>query len=178
MRCTPINKPLASSLRSWALITSSPSRPTARACTRMCKSFSRPVLFFPRDPARKASRTERNRGRREWRQLTLQDTNPEQVCFVAASQIGQLKTRTWRQSKSGRKNWAVITSASPTQWTAAALLKCRREYWGIEGQFHQRLDATLDEDRSRVRTPKAMMVLGMFRRLVVSFATAWMAFPH
>jgi hypothetical protein len=39
------------------------------------------------------------------------------------------------------------------------------------------LDITLDEDRSRVRTPKAMMVLGMFRRLAISFACAWLDDP-
>ena len=45
---------------------------------------------------------------------------------------------------------------------------------GIEGKLHQRLDATLDEDRSRVRTPRGLTVLGMFRRLGVSFACAWL----
>jgi hypothetical protein len=69
----------------------------------------------------------------------------------------------------------VITSADPHIWRAKELLQYRRDYWGIEGVFHQRLDASLDEDRSRVRTPKGLTVLGMFRRLAVSFATAWLA---
>lgn len=56
------------------------------------------------------------------------------------------------------------------------LLRCRRRYWGIEAGHH-RLDATLDEDRSRVRTPKAMTVLGMFRRMAISFACAWLDDP-
>lgn len=34
-------------------------------------------------------------------------------------------------------------------------------------------DATLDEDRSRVRTPNAAHALGLFRRLVVSVAHGW-----
>ena len=49
--------------------------------------------------------------------------------------------------------------------------------WGIEGGFHQRLDATLDEDRSRMRSSRGMLVLGMFRRLVVSFAATWLDCP-
>jgi len=73
--------------------------------------------------------------------------------------------------------WPIITSADPTEWTAADLLRCRRKYWGIEAG-HQRLDITLDEDRSRVRTPKAMTLLGMFPRVIVSFACAWLAKPH
>ena len=37
---------------------------------------------------------------------------------------------------------------------------------------HLRLDATSDEDRSRVRAPKAMTVPGMFHRLAIRFACA------
>ena len=72
----------------------------------------------------------------------------------------------------------MITSADPKTWKAKELLQCRRDYWGIEGVFHQRLDGALDEDRSRTRTPKGLTVLGMFRRLAVSFATAWLACPR
>jgi hypothetical protein len=136
------------------------------------------VLFPPPDPARSAQTQEINRGRNERRQLRLQDTTPEQVCFVAASQIGELKSSTLHKNgETTGKTWPVITSADPKDWKPAALLKCRRKYWGIEAG-HQRLDITLDEDRSRVRTPRAMTVLGMFRRLTVSLACAWLDNPH
>jgi hypothetical protein len=110
--------------------------------------------------------------------LRLLQTTPEQVCFVAAAQIGELRTRTLDKGNPAGKTWAVITSADPKQWSADALLHSRREYWGIEGKFHQRLDASLDEDRSRVRTVRGMTVLGMFRRLAVSFACAWLDSPR
>ena len=45
----------------------------------------------------------------------------------------------------------------------------------IESRLHQALDVSLDEDRSRVRNPKAALVLGMFRRLAVSVAQAAIA---
>ena len=67
-----------------------------------------------------------------------------------------------------------MTSAPPERWNARALLKARRDYWGIESTFHQRLDETLDEDRSRVRTPHAAHALGLFRRLVVSVGHVWL----
>jgi len=51
--------------------------------------------------------------------------------------------------------------------------KIRRDYWGIESKLHYRLDDVLQEDRSRVRNPNAAMVLGMFRRVVVSLAIPW-----
>jgi len=99
------------------------------------------------------------------------------VCFVAARQIGGLRSTTCKpKAEPTDKIWPVITSADPAQWPAITLLRCRRRYWGIEAG-HQRLDATLDEDRSRVRTPNALTLLGMFRRLAVSFACAWLDDP-
>jgi hypothetical protein len=118
-----------------------------------------------------------NRGRHEQRQLRLQDTTPEQVCFVAARQIGQLRSRTSKKkADSTDRTWPLITSADPGQWPAIELLRCRRRYWGIEAG-HQRLDTTLDEDRSRTRTTRAMTVLGMFRRLATSLACVWLDDP-
>jgi hypothetical protein len=67
----------------------------------------------------------------------------------------------------------LLTSAPSGRWNARALLAARRTYWGIESTFHQRLDTTLDEDRSRVRTPNAAHALGLFRRLVVSVGHRW-----
>jgi hypothetical protein len=97
---------------------------------------------------------------------------------VAAAQIGSFQSRTVNKGRTSDKAWPIITSADPKTWTAAVLLQARRDYWSIEGVFHQRLDATLDEDRSRTRTAKALTVLGMFRRLAVSLATVWLASPE
>ena len=96
---------------------------------------------------------------------------------MTARQIGELcSTTSKKNTAQTQKSWPLITSADPAQWPAIELLRCRRRYWGIEAG-HQRLDATLDEDRSRVRTPKAMTVLGMFRRMTISFACAWLEDP-
>jgi hypothetical protein len=51
-------------------------------------------------------------------------------------------------------------------------IKLKRSYWVIESRLHHALDVSLDEDRSRVRNPNAALILGMFRRLVVSIAQA------
>jgi hypothetical protein len=108
----------------------------------------------------------------------LQDTTPEQAGFVAAAQIGQLDTLGRAQGQRRRKSWFVITSADPRRYPATDLLAGRRGYWAIEAKLHQRLDLSLDEDRSRVRTPKGLFVLGLFRRLTVSLACAWLAPAH
>ena len=153
---------------------SSRSKPTRKACLRPRTGFWPAVLFPPRNPTNWAQRVEQNRSREERRTLRLQATTPEQVCFVGAGQIGELKTTPLTQGKKTGKSWALITSAEPPRWQAKDRLQGRRDDWGIEGKLHQRLDATLDEDRSRVRTPRGLTVLGMFRRLGVSFACAWL----
>ena len=100
------------------------------------------------------------------------------MSFVAARQIGELRSKTHRNKKAETdRTWPLITSADPAEWDALQLLRCRRRYWGIEAG-HQRLDITMDEDRSRVRTPRGMTVLGMFRRMAVSFACAWLDHPR
>ena len=57
---------------------------------------------------------------------------------------------------------------------AASLLKLKRGYWVIESRLHHALDVTRREDHSRVRNPRAAFALSLFRRLVVSFAQAWL----
>jgi len=44
----------------------------------------------------------------------------------------------------------------------------------IENALHHALDVTLREDHSRVRRTQAAFVLSLFRRMVVSFAQAWL----
>jgi hypothetical protein len=100
---------------------------------------------------------------------------PEQVCFPASAQAIELRRLVVERGKKKESPpLLLLTSAPPERWPARALLRARRDYWGIESTFHQRLDATLDEDRSRVRTPNAAHALGLFRRLVVSVGHAWL----
>jgi hypothetical protein len=61
------------------------------------------------------------------------------------------------------------------QLDAHGWLRLKRRYWVIESKLHQALDVSLDEDRSRVRQVNAALVLGLFRRLVVSVAVAAIA---
>lgn len=99
---------------------------------------------------------------------------PEEVGFAAAAQIGKLRTRvrgTGRQTKETRY---LITSASPARLDALGLLTAKRGYWAIESSLHYRLDDVLLEDKSRGRGGNAAHVLGMCRRLAVSFTCAWL----
>jgi hypothetical protein len=69
----------------------------------------------------------------------------------------------------------LITSNSLPQLPIEEFLKAKRRYWTIENGLHQRLDGAANEDRSRVRTGTAPLVLAMFRRLPFGFYTRWAA---
>jgi predicted transposase YbfD/YdcC len=115
---------------------------------------------------------ERNRGRRERRQLHSQAATPEQVCFPHVAQIAQL----YRHIGTHRPEivW-LLTSREPARLNATQWLQANRQYWGVEGGLHQRLDASLREDDCRVRNRNGVWVLGMFRRLAISLFAHWHA---
>ena len=58
------------------------------------------------------------------------------------------------------------------QLEAQGLLRLKRSYWIIESRLHHRLDVTMGEDLSRVRTPHSALVLGMIRRVLLSLSNA------
>jgi predicted transposase YbfD/YdcC len=117
---------------------------------------------------------ELNRGRVEMRFISgCEPTDPERVGFPSARQVASLRRVVLREDKMSKESIHLITSLNENQASGEDLKKIKRDYWGIESKLHYRLDNVLDEDRSRVRNPNAALVLGMFRRMVVSFAIAW-----
>ena len=95
---------------------------------------------------------------------------PERVGFPGARLIARLRRRVRRHGQKTTETVYLISSLSLEQLDALGWLKLKRGYWVIESRLHQALDVSLDEDRSRVRHANAALVLGLFRRLVVSVA--------
>ena len=117
---------------------------------------------------------EKNRGRREIRVLEGREVSPQQVGFPGVQTIAQLRRRIRRQGKKTTELVYLISSLTLEEFDAAGLLRLKRGYWVIESRLHHALDVTLSEDHSRVRNPKAAFALSLFRRVVVSFAQAWL----
>jgi len=69
----------------------------------------------------------------------------------------------------------LLTSRPPEHLDALAWLKLNRQAWGIESGLHQRLDISHLDDLSRVRKPRSMLFMGMFRRLSNSLCMHWMS---
>jgi len=118
---------------------------------------------------------ERNRSRREIRRLECRQVTPEQVGFPAARLIARLRRRVRRKGHKSTETVCLISSLTLEQLDALDWTRLKRGYWVIESRLHHALDISLDEDRSRVRNANAALVLGMFRRLVVSIAQAAIA---
>jgi hypothetical protein len=104
--------------------------------------------------------------------LECLEVTPERVGFPGARLIARLRRRVRRHNKKTTETVYLISSLTLEQLNALGWIKLKRGYWVIESRLHHALDVSLDEDRSRVRNPNAALVLGMFRRLVVSVAQA------
>ena len=102
--------------------------------------------------------------------MECREVTPEQVGFPGARLIARLRRRVRHHGKQSTETVYLISSLSLEQLDARGWLQLKRGYWVIESRLHQALDVSLDEDRSRVRQPNAALVLGLFRRLVVSVA--------
>jgi hypothetical protein len=66
----------------------------------------------------------------------------------------------------------LLSSLTLEQLQAQGMLRLKRSYWIIESRLHHCLDITMHEDHSRVRTPNSALVLGMIRRVILSFSNA------
>lgn len=104
--------------------------------------------------------------------LECLEVSPERVGFPGARLIARLRRRVRRKGKKSTETVYLISSLTLEQLDALGWIKLKRGYWIIESRLHHALDVSLDEDRSRVRQANAALVLGMFRRLVVSVAQA------
>ena len=68
---------------------------------------------------------------------------------------------------------ALVTSLPLEDLEATQWLKDNRQAWGIESGLHQRLDVSHLDDQCRVRLPKSLRVVGMFRRFSNSLCLHW-----
>lgn len=113
---------------------------------------------------------EKNKGRFEYRFIRSESVSAEDVGFPFASQVARLVRQT-----DGREDEEVslVTSAPVAELPASLWLKLNRAAWNIENGLHQRLDISLNDDRSRVKSSAAMLVMGMFKRIANSFFLEW-----
>jgi hypothetical protein len=115
---------------------------------------------------------EHNRSRLEIRALECLEVTPSQVGFPGARLAARLETRVRRKGKWSREVIYLLSSFTLQELQAQGMLALKRGYWVVESRLHHCLDISLQEDQSRVRTPRAARVLGTIRRVVLSLANA------
>ena len=106
----------------------------------------------------------------EERVLRSRAASAEEVDFPCVEQVALLRRKLRAH---GPETVALVTSLPPEALNAAQWLWANRAAWGIENGLHQRLDVSHLDDQSRVRLPKSMRVMGMFRRFSNSLFMHW-----
>ena len=92
--------------------------------------------------------------------------------FPGARLAARLETRVKRKGQWSREVIYLLSSFTLEELQAQGMLALKRGYWVVESRLHHCLDISLQEDQSRVRTPRAARVLGTIRRVVLSLANA------
>jgi predicted transposase YbfD/YdcC len=118
---------------------------------------------------RTTSQVNQGHGRTERRNLTVTSVFAGELDWPNARQVFKLERR-FRHHRSGKVSQETvfgITSLSPQQADAAQLLAINRGYWGIENGLHYRRDATLGEDRTRVKIGHAPRVMAVLNNLTL-----------
>ena len=100
------------------------------------------------------------------------EVTPSQVGFPGARLAARLETRVKRNGQWSREVIYLLSSLTLEELQALGMLALKRGYWVVESRLHHCLDITMQEDQSRVRTPKAARVLGTIRRVILSMANA------
>lgn len=117
---------------------------------------------------------DKGHGRREARALRssseLNDLLAARWCDVA--QVFALQRTVTARGVTTTTTLYGLTSLPPAQASAKHLLALVRQHWAIENQSHWRRDATLGEDRCKVRSPVAAAILAVLNSAVLALTHA------
>ena len=102
----------------------------------------------------------------------MRDVTPAQLGLAGAAQLILLMRSVTEHGQTTTTRNYFVTSRPAERLEPIQILQLRRRQWGIEAICHQRLDVSLHEDRSRVRSVSGAAVLGLLSRLCLAFFQA------
>lgn len=108
---------------------------------------------------------EKNRGRQVERWIIVRAVTPAQLGLAGAAQVALIKSTVIEKGQTTTTRQYFVTSRPAARLDATQILQLRRGQWGIESICHQRLDVSLHEDQSRVRSVSGVAVLGVLSRI-------------
>lgn len=115
--------------------------------------------------------TDKEHGRIITRSIRVASVNPSEFRFPHLSQIAIINRTTTKLNSSPMRKpetVGIVTSMNSSQASARELLEYNIDYWTIENKLHYVLDVTFGEDRSRIRTKNAPLIMASLRNLALS----------
>ena len=106
-----------------------------------------------------------DRGRQVERWIIVRQVTPVQLGLAGAAQLIIIIRTCTEKGKTTTARTYFVTSRPANQLSPSQILCLRRGQWGIEATCHQRLDVSLHEDQSRVRSLSGVAVLGLLSRI-------------
>lgn len=108
---------------------------------------------------------ENSRGRRLERWIIVRELTPVQLGLAGAAQLILILSTLTEKGQTTTTRTYFATSRPASRLDPGQILRLRRGQWGIEATCHQRLDVSLHEDQSRVRSVSGAAVLGLLSRI-------------
>jgi hypothetical protein len=95
----------------------------------------------------------------------VRELTPVQLGLAGAAQLIVIIRTCTEKGQTTTARTYFVTSRPAERLGSLQILFLRRGQWGIEGTCHQRLDVSLHEDKSRVRSASGVAVLGILSRI-------------
>jgi hypothetical protein len=95
----------------------------------------------------------------------VRDVTPAQLGLAGAAQLIAIIRTCTEKGKTTTTRTYFVTSRPADRLDPLQILRLRRGQWGIEATCHERLDVSLHEDQSRVRSLNGVAVLGILSRI-------------
>ena len=116
---------------------------------------------------------EKGHGRVEQRRGRFVEVRAEELGLPHARCVIEVERRRWRRDRNGEEKeseervlW-VCSRVPADEAGQKDLLEAVRSHWHIENKVHHRRDATMREDRCRIRKPKVARVMSSLRNLII-----------
>ena len=101
--------------------------------------------------------------------MIVRDVTPAQLGLAGAAQLILIIRIVTEPGQTTTTRNHFVTSRPAVRLEPLQILQLRRRQWGIESICHQRLDVSVHEDQSRVRSVSGVAVLGVLSRLSLAF---------
>lgn len=95
----------------------------------------------------------------------MREVTPVELGLAGAAQLIVIIRTCTQKGKTTSTRSYFVTSRPAQRLSPLQILFLRRGQWGIEGTCHQRLDVSLHEDKSRVRSASGVALLGILSRI-------------